>query len=252
MAKKKQPAAKKKAAKKAKRAVAYDPAPRALLACTACPRLVAHREAMATTKRKAFADQAYWGRPVPGFGDILGPVLMLGLAPGAHGSNRTGRMFTGDASGDFLFPALHRAGFASQPVATSRDDGMTLRGVFITAAGRCAPPDNKPTRDELLNCRPWLQRDVAAMTRLRVVIALGLIGHTAWLDLLAAAGQKVVKADWKFAHGAEHSGLPGTDVILLDSYHVSAQNTFTGKLTPDMFDAVLCRARELGGLDAPP
>ncbi|MEJ2289817.1 MAG: uracil-DNA glycosylase [Deinococcales bacterium] len=182
---------------------------------------------------------------MPGFGDPDATVLLLGLAPGAHGSNRTGRMFTGDASGAFLFPALHRAGLASRRDGSEADDGMTLHGVWITAALRCVPPGNKPRRDELANCRRWLQHDLAQLPRLRAVVALGRIAHDSYLDLLRAGGTSVVKAHHLFAHGAEHrleGGLP-----LLDAYHVSFQNTNTGRLTPAMFDAVLARAKELGG-----
>jgi uracil-DNA glycosylase family 4 len=226
----------------------FDPAPPELLACRRCPRLVEHREQVARVKRRAYRDEDYWGRPVPGFGDPEGPILILGLAPGAHGANRTGRVFTGDASGDFLFAALHRAGFASQPESTGRDDGLALRDLYITAAARCVPPGNRPTREEVARCRIWLDRDLR-LPRLRVVLALGRIAHDAYLDWLLAQGEALVKTRLSFAHGAEHR-LPERP-LLLDSYHVSFQNTNTGRLTAAMFDAVLARARRLAGLRGP-
>lgn len=172
--------------------------------------------------------------------------MLLGLAPGAHGSNRTGRMFTGDGSGAFLYPALWRAGLANQPRAAHRDDGLVLRGVFITAAARCVPPDNKPTREELQSCRGWLARDFAGLPNVKVVVALGRVAHESYLELISR-GQRLVKARYGFAHGALHTfaGAPP----LLDAYHVSLQNTNTGRLTPEMFDAVLARAKELAGGD---
>ena len=224
----------------------YDPSPEALLTCARCPRLVAHRETVARTKRRAYRNEPYWGRPVPGFGDPDARILLLGLAPGAHGSNRTGRMFTGDGSGGFLYPALWRCGLASQPESTGLDDRLTLEGVFMTAAARCAPPDNKPTREELRNCRSWLAYDFAGLPQLRVVLALGAVAHDSYLGLLQNRGHKLIKAEYKFAYGALHTfenALP-----LLDSYHVSQQNTNTGRLTPEMFDAVLGRAKELADL----
>lgn len=219
--------------------------PAALESCRRCPRLAAYREEVGRVKRRAYRDQSYWARPVPGFGDPAARVLLLGLAPGAHGSNRTGRMFTGDASGDFLYPALHRAGLASQAEARSRDDGLELSGIWITAALRCAPPGNKPLRSELDACRPWLEHDLTRLPELRVVLALGSIAHGSYLDLLRARGQPVVKARHRFAHGALHH--PAGGLPLLDSYHVSFQNTNTGRLTPTMFDAVLQHARTLAG-----
>ncbi len=215
---------------------------RDVCACRLCPRLVAWREKVAREKVARFADVTYWGRPVPGFGDPAARLLIVGLAPGAHGSNRTGRMFTGDASGDFLYPALHRAGFASQPDARDRDDGMTLRGAFITAAARCAPPGNKPTPAEMARCRPFLAREWQALARVRAVLCLGRIGHDAALAILRERGVEARAKDAPFAHGAEHV-LGG--VTLLDSYHVSRQNTNTGRLTAAMFDAVLARARQV-------
>ena len=196
-------------------------------------------------KRRAYADHTYWARPVPGFGDPLGAIVLLGLAPGAHGSNRTGRMFTGDASGSFLYPALFRAGLASQPEGRAARDGMRLSGVWITAALRCVPPGNKPRKDELSACRRWLDHDLELLPNARVIVALGRIAHDAYLDLLRARGAAIVKARHPFAHGAGHhlEGAPP----LLDSYHVSFQNTNTGRLTPAMFDAVLARAKQLAG-----
>lgn len=229
---------------------AFDPAPAGLLTCTRCPRLVAHRETVAVTKRRAYRDEPYWGRPVPGFGDPRAKILLLGLAPGAHGSNRTGRMFTGDGSGSFLYPALWRAGLASQPLSKSLSDGMTLSGIFITAAARCAPPGNKPTREELRNCRGWLERDFAGLPDIKVVLALGSIAHESYLEFLQAQGRTVVKTRHRFAHGALHTFADtfGSAPPMLDSYHVSLQNTNTGRLTPAMFDAVLERAKALVSL----
>ena len=225
----------------------YNPAPDALLTCTRCPRLTEYRETVARKKRRSYRNEPYWGRPVPGFGDPEARILLLGLAPGAHGSNRTGRMFTGDGSGNFLFPALFRTGLANQPLAQNLDDGLTLKGIFITAAARCAPPDNKPTRDELANCQSWLERDFAGLTRLKVVLALGKIAHDSYLELLQRRGYPLTKAAHKFAHGALHTFEGETEdaIPMLDSYHVSLQNTNTGRLTPEMFNAVLRRAKRL-------
>jgi uracil-DNA glycosylase family 4 len=218
--------------------------PAELERCRSCPRLADWREEVGRVKRRAYRDQTYWARPVPGFGDPEATIVLLGLAPGAHGSNRTGRMFTGDASGGFLYPALHRAGLASQPDGTAADDGLTLRSVWITAALRCVPPGNKPRRDELESCRRWLRHDLAGLPQLRVVVALGRIAHDGYLDLLRADGTAVVKSRYPFAHGAEHH--LGGGPVLLDTYHVSFQNTNTGRLTAAMFDAVLARAKTLG------
>lgn len=215
-----------------------------VIACRLCPRLVSWREEVAVTKRKAFRDQEYWGRPVPGFGDPAARLVVLGLAPGAHGSNRTGRMFTGDGSGDFLYPALHRAGIASRPDARSRDDGLELRGCYITAVGRCAPPDNKPTPGELAACAPFLDRELAALRGARVVLALGSIAFDGYLAFAERAGTRVPAPRPKFAHGAVVAGLPH---VLIASYHVSRQNTQTGRLTPEMFDQVLAKAVGLTG-----
>lgn len=214
-------------------------------ACRACPRLVAWREAVAHAKRRAYRGETYWGRPVPGFGDPRARLLVLGLAPGAHGANRTGRMFTGDASGDFLYGALHRAGLASQPTSERRGDGLALAGCFISAAARCAPPDNAPTPEELARCAPFLDRELAVL-RPRAVLALGAIAWEAALRTFARAGAAVPRPRPRFAHGAEVA-LPGAPV-LIGSYHVSRQNTQTGRLTPAMFDAAVARAVRLARL----
>ncbi|WP_301485634.1 uracil-DNA glycosylase [Intrasporangium sp.] len=213
--------------------------------CRACPRLVAWRETVATRQRRAsFADQPYWGRPVPSFGDPEASVLVIGLAPAANGANRTGRMFTGDRSGDWLFAALHRAGFASLPTAVASGDGLVLTGLRITAPVRCAPPANKPTTEEKRICSHWLDRDLElAEPHLRSMLALGLIGWDATLRAARRLGWQVPKPKPKFGHGAETTLLTpaGRPVRLLGSYHVSQQNTFTGKLTREMFDAVVAR-----------
>jgi uracil-DNA glycosylase family 4 len=221
-------------------------APDSLLSCRLCPRLVAHREAVAQKKRKAYQQDTYWGRPVPGFGDPAARVLILGLAPGAHGSNRTGRQFTGDASGRFLWAALHRAGLASSGVSHHRGDGLKVSDLWVTAAVRCVPPGNKPTGEEQRLCRNWLDADLAHLPNLRVVLALGAFAHDAYLGWLQASGRKVVKKNAPFAHGAHHdlSGVqPGHHLV--DSYHVSFQNTNTGRLTGTMFDAVLRQVQDL-------
>jgi uracil-DNA glycosylase len=215
--------------------------------CRRCPRLVAWREQVARERRAAFADQEYWGRPLPGFGDPLARVLVLGLAPAAHGANRTGRMFTGDRSGDFLFAALSRAGFANQPFSRSRDDGLALTDVWITAAVRCAPPANRPTPAERDACRPWSTRELGLLGGVRVVLCLGAFAWDAALRLIATrpdGGTRLPSPRPRFGHGVEVSGEPYT---LIGCYHPSQQNTFTGKLTEPMIDAVLARARELAG-----
>jgi uracil-DNA glycosylase family 4 len=211
-----------------------------IVACRACPRLVAWRERVASEKKPAHRDWDYWGRPVPGFGDPRAKLLVVGLAPAAHGANRTGRMFTGDRSGDFLYGAMHRAGLASQAAASSRDDGLRLRGAFVTAACRCAPPQNRPLPRELSRCAPFLDREVAGLPRLRVVLALGAVAFHAALSHLDRRGVAVPRPRPRFGHGAELA-LPGAP-LLLASYHVSRQNTQTGRLTLGMFDAVLRRA----------
>lgn len=212
-----------------------------LIECRRCPRLVAWREEVGRKKRRAYLDEEYWSRPVPGFGDPNARILIFGLAPGAHGSNRSGRMFTGDASGNFLYPALWRAGLANRPQSRGRDDGLELSGVYITAAVRCAPPKNKPTREEFIACSYWTERELALLPDLKVYLALGRLAHDALLN-----HHHLVKRRYPFGHGNEHR-LPG-GIILLDSYHVSRQNTQTGKLTGEMFDWILQRAKELAGL----
>jgi uracil-DNA glycosylase family 4 len=213
-----------------------------IVACRACPRLVAWREEAASKPPLRFRGQPYWGRPVPGFGDPRARLLVVGLAPAANGGNRTGRVFTGDSSGDFLFAALHRAGLANQAGSVSKDDGLELRDAWISAAVRCAPPDNKPTPVEFARCRPFLVREIAALENLRVVLALGALAWRESLEALAANGAPRLKPRPAFSHGAEVR--PGK-YQLIGSYHVSQQNTFTGRLTPALFDAVLARARPL-------
>jgi uracil-DNA glycosylase len=210
---------------------------REIVSCRLCPRLVAWREEIAREKRASFRDEVYWGRPVPGFGDPGADVVVFGLAPAAHGANRTGRYFTGDRSGDFLFAALHRSGFASSPVSRRSDDGMRLRGLWISAAVRCAPPQNRPTPAERDACLPYAARELQLLDA-KVVVCLGAFAWDAVLRLLE------VRPKPKFAHGAEHEAGP---LVLLGCYHPSQQNTFTGVLTPEMLDAVLSRARELSG-----
>jgi uracil-DNA glycosylase family 4 len=220
----------------------------AISECRACPRLVTWREQVAVEKRASFRDQTYWGRPVPGFGDPAARILIVGLAPAAHGGNRTGRIFTGDRSGDVLFAALHRAGLANQPHSVSRDDGLHLTNVRIAAAVRCAPPENKPTPGERDTCAPWLLREVELIKpTLRVVLALGAFAWAAWWPILSRGYQTPLPRPRPvFGHGAHWSapGLPD----LLGSYHVSQQNTFTGKLTPAMLDTTFTTAKHLAGL----
>jgi uracil-DNA glycosylase family 4 len=206
-----------------------------VIACRACPRLVAWREKVAVEKRAAYAGEEYWGRPVPGFGDARARLVVVGLAPAAHGGNRTGRVFTGDRSGDWLYRALHKAGFANQAASTHRDDGLCLKDCYVTVGVRCAPPDNKPLPAERAACRPHLQTDLKLLSRARVVLCLG---GMAWDMVFAALDEKATK----FAHGAEARAGGYT---LLASYHVSQQNTFTGRLTEPMLDAVFARARAL-------
>jgi uracil-DNA glycosylase family 4 len=222
---------------------ALDRLERRLIRCRLCPRLVAHRERVAREKVARFRDWTYWGRPVPGFGDPDPRVLVVGLAPAAHGGNRTGRIFTGDESGNWLYAALYRAGFASQPTSIARDDGLVLRGVFVTAVVRCAPPMNRPTPTEIATCRRWLLGELGLLPRLRVAVVLGKIAHDGLLAALRARGVEVPRPAPRFAHGAEHR-LP-SGLVLLSSYHPSQQNTFTGRLTRPMLDRVFRRARAL-------
>ncbi|MEW2383210.1 uracil-DNA glycosylase [Micromonospora sp. NPDC047707] len=217
--------------------------------CFACPRLVDWREEVARTRRAAFRDQEYWGRPVPGFGDPTARIAILGLAPAAHGGNRTGRIFTGDRSGDVLFAALHRAGLANQPTSVAADDGLALRDTRIFAAVRCAPPDNKPTPVERDTCAPWLHREVALIRpTLRVVVTLGAFAWAAWWPTLRQVyGVRPPSPRPAFTHGAHWSGTAVPEV--LGCYHVSQQNTFTGRLTPGMLDDVFTRAKRLAGVE---
>ncbi len=218
--------------------------------CRACPRLVAWREACAVTKRAAYAAQPYWGRPAPGFGDPTPQVLVVGLAPAAHGANRTGRMFTGDRSGDWLYAALHRAGYAAIPTSTHAGDGQVLTGLRIVATVRCAPPGNAPTTVEKRTCAPWLDREITLLEGdLRVILALGGIGWTATLGAARRVGWTVPRPAPPFGHGAQAALVTasGRNVQLIGSYHVSQQNTFTGRLTAEMLDAVLTSTRIASG-----
>jgi uracil-DNA glycosylase len=214
-----------------------------IINCQKCPRLVEWREKVALEKRKAYKDQEYWGKPVPGFGDPQARVFVVGLAPGAHGSNRTGRQFTGDASGNFLYPALYRAGFANQPDSASRDDGLVLADLYTAPVCRCAPPDNKPTPDEMTNCQPYLENELR-LIQPKVIVALGRIAFDSILRIFS-----VRNSNWKFAHGAVFV-FPASDLAprpsyLVCSYHPSQQNTLTGKLTIEMFDAMWQKVKEL-------
>lgn len=212
-----------------------------IIACRKCPRLVTYREQVAECKRRAFQDWNYWGKPVPGFGDPRAKLLILGLAPAAHGANRTGRMFTGDRSGDFLYKALHRAGFANQPTSEQRGDGLKLHNAYMAATLRCAPPANKPLPSELANCRPYFERELAILEP-RAILALGQIAMRAYLGLLKEQGKVETLARFPFAHGASYN-LPGELPRLFASYHPSQQNTFTGKLTESMMAEVLRKIR---------
>jgi uracil-DNA glycosylase family 4 len=245
-----------KAAGPATPAVALESLETEITACRRCPRLVSWREEVAESRRAAFRDQEYWGRPVPGLGEPDAWLLVVGLAPAAHGANRTGRMFTGDRSGDWLYRALHRAGLATQPESTARDDGLELRGTFITAGVRCAPPGNKPTPAERDACRPYLERELDALPGVCVVVALGGFAWANMLRILRDRGAEVPRPAPSFGHGVEvpieglsaGPGSPadvGRTLWLLGSYHPSQQNTFTGKLTVEMFDSVWRRALEL-------
>jgi uracil-DNA glycosylase family 4 len=225
-----------------------------IIACRKCPRLAAWREEVARTKRKAYRDWDYWAKPVPGFGDPKARLLVVGLAPGAHGSNRTGRQFTGDASGKFLYPALYRAGFANQPDSTHLADGLTLQDVFITASGRCAPPGNKPTNEELDRCQPFLEREIE-LIRPKVMVCLGRVAFDRVMKIYSRRlagddGPKTVNGmrSMVFAHGAAYkipAGALNTEIWLLCSYHPSQQNTLTGRLTVKMFDEIWKKAKKL-------
>ncbi len=219
-----------------------------VIACTRCTRLVEYRERIAREKRRAYLDWDYWGKPVPGFGDPEARVLVLGLAPGAHGSNRTGRPFTGDASGKFMYPVLYEAGFANQPDATRRDDGLKLKDLYITAAARCAPPDNKPLPQELANCSYYLDREMEGLKNLRVIVALGKIAFDAYLNYLKRRGQLTSRKGYVFRHGAKYDMPDGK--ILLASYHPSNQNTQTGKLTRGMFMEIFKEAARLADIES--
>jgi uracil-DNA glycosylase len=218
----------------------------AIVSCDDCPRLRRYCANIAREKKAAHRDETYWGRPVPGFGDPRARLLLVGLAPAAHGANRTGRVFTGDRSGDFLIAAMHRTGFANQATSRSIDDGLELRGAWIGAAVRCAPPENKPTPQERANCRPWSEHEAALLPGLRVILCLGAL---AWDAALTLRGAAVPRPKPRFGHGAlfdDGAGLP-----LLGTFHPSQQNTFTGRLTPPMLDDVLRRARALAWADEP-
>ncbi len=208
-----------------------------IVACRKCARLVTHREKMARVKRRAYRDWEYWGKAVPGFGDSEARLLILGLAPAAHGANRTGRMFTGDRSGDFLYAALHKAGFANQPASLRREDGLQLSGAYISATCRCAPPENKPLPNEIENCRSYLEREIEIL-KPKAVLALGKIAWDAYLEILKHHGVIESRAKFKFAHGAEEEVAPGTP-RLFGVYHPSQQNTQTGRVTPAMYSQVL-------------
>ena len=212
-----------------------------IIQCDRCPRLREHCTQVSIDKRKAYADHEYWGRPVPSFGDPLASIMLVGLAPGAHGANRTGRVFTGDRSGDFLFAGLHRCGFANQPESIGRDDGLSLSGMWIAMAAHCAPPGNKPDASELASCREWLIREME-LIRPRVLMALGGIAWNAVLLALADRGIDTGRPRPKFAHGAEACF---DDMTMIGCYHVSQQNTFTGRLTEPMLDEILTRAGQL-------
>lgn len=212
--------------------------------CTLCPRLVEHRTRIAEVKRRAFREWSYWGKPVPGFGDPNARLLILGLAPAAHGANRTGRMFTGDRSGDLLYKVLYQTGFASQPLSTHREDGLRLTDAFISAAARCAPPDNKPSREEVATCRGYLEREIALLPNIRVAVALGKLAFDVYLSILKERGHVRARAAFPFGHDRIYPIGPGLPTLIA-SYHPSQQNTLTGKLTEPMFQAVFEHARTL-------
>jgi len=219
---------------------------REIVACELCPRLRTYDREVARVKRRAYLDWDYWGKPVPGFGDPQARVLLIGLAPGAHGANRTGRMFTGDRSGDFLYRALYETGFASQAESRSREDGLVLHDAYISAAGRCAPPDNKPLPEELARCRPYLEREIDLLKEVRVVVLLGAIALRSYLGILRDRGVIKSMAKFKFVHNRVHHVGPGLPA-LITSYHPSQQNTSTGKLTAEMLRDVFEQARLIAG-----
>lgn len=216
---------------------------REVISCERCPRLVAYRQQVARDKRRAYRDWDYWGKPVPGFGDPKARVVILGLAPGAHGSNRTGRPFTGDASGNFMYPVLHETGFANQACATSANDGLVLTDLYITAAVRCAPPGNKPFPQELANCASYLERELVGLSGAQVIVALGKIGFDAYLNYLKRQGKLPTKKQYRFKHGAKYQMPDGRTLIA--SYHPSNQNTQTGKLTREMFVKIFEQASQI-------
>jgi uracil-DNA glycosylase family 4 len=215
---------------------------RQIISCEQCPRLVAYRAEVGRVKRRAYRGWDYWAKPVPGFGDPGARLLLIGLAPGAHGANRTGRMFTGDSSGDFLYKVLFATGFASQPTSASRDDGLKLIDAYMGAAVRCAPPDNKPTVEEIRTCRPYLERELDLLKNVRVIVALGRLAFDVYLGILRDQGKIARRSGFVFAHDAAHRIGEG-EPLLISSYHPSQQNTSTGKLTEAMFRAVFQRAR---------
>ncbi len=221
---------------------------REIVACSRCPRLRAWCEEVARVKRRAYRDRDYWGKPVPSFGDPAAKLFVVGLAPGAHGSNRTGRVFTGDSSGDLLYRVLYQAGFANRPESQYRDDGLRLKDAWISAAVRCAPPANKPTTEEIETCRPFLERELALLSRTRVFVALGKVAFDNWLTILRSRGLVTSRAAFVFGHGAEFE-IPGAP-LLISSYHPSRQNTQTGRLTEEMLLQVFLRARTV--IDADP
>ena len=221
---------------------------REIVECSRCPRLRAWCEEVARVKRRAYRDMEYWGKPVPGFGDPAAALVIVGLAPGAHGSNRTGRVFTGDASGDLLYRVLFNAGFANRPESRHRNDGLELKDAWISAAVRCAPPANKPTPEEIETCRPFLERELALLTRMRVLVALGKVAFDNWLTMLRARGLVASRAPFVFSHGAEFE-IPGAP-RLIASYHPSRQNTQTGRLTEEMLLRVFLRARDVIDADS--
>lgn len=231
----------------ANNAAALDALNARIIACKRCPRLLEHSANIARVRRRLYIEQEYWGRPVPSFGDPRARVLILGLAPGAHGSNRTGRPFTGDGSGNFLYPVLYEAGFASQPNAVSRDDGMKLHDLWICSVARCAPPANKPAPEELRNCAPWLDEELSLFSNLRVIVCLGRIAFDGLLAHAQRTGQLKSRSGFVFGHAAEYT-LPNS-VRIVASYHPSLQNTNTGKLTRAMFLSIFRRARQLADLN---